>query len=131
MCSIGLVNLLVRDYDEARDFYTQKMGFKLVEEKDFGGGKRWIVVSPPGAPENSTGLLLAKASQPEEEAAVGNQSGGRVFMFLNTDDFARDYGSMKANGVEFLEEPRYEVYGDVVVLRDLYGNKFDLIQRKT
>jgi hypothetical protein len=102
----------------------------LTSNQDFGGGKRWIVVSPPGAAENSSGLLLAKAGKPEEVAAVGNQSGGKVFMFLNTDDFQRDYGSMKANGVEFLEEPRYEVYGDVVVLRKLYGNKFDLIQRK-
>ena len=126
--SIANVSLLVTDYDQAIDFYTQKMGFTLLEDTDLGSEKRWVQV----APKNNTGtaLLLAKASNPEQSAAVGNQSGGRVFLFLQTDDFWTDYTAMKDAGVEFCEQPREESYATVVVLQDLYGNKWDLIERK-
>ncbi|MBE0362053.1 hypothetical protein PULV_a3737 [Pseudoalteromonas ulvae UL12] len=126
--SIANVSLLVTDYDQAIDFYTQKMGFALLEDTDLGAGKRWVQV----APKNNTGtaLLLAKASSAEQCAAVGNQSGGRVFLFLQTDDFWADYNAMKDAGVEFCEQPREESYATVVVLQDLYGNKWDLIERK-
>lgn len=126
---IGSLALLVRDYDEAIAFYTQKLGFQLLEDTDLGGGKRWVLVAPPGSTETS--LLLAQAASPEQENAIGNQSGGRVFLFLHTDDFWRDYNAMKASGIRFLEEPRTEPYGTVVVFEDLYGNKWDLIQMKT
>lgn len=123
---IGTVALVVNDYDEAIAFYTQKLRFELVEDTDMGGGKRWVVVSPP----NSTGtnLLLAKASNDEQHKSVGNQAGGRVFLFLQTNDLWRDYEFMKSQGVEFTEEPRVEDYGTVVVFKDLYGTKWDLIQ---
>ena len=126
---IGSVSLLVRDYDEAVSFYVDKLGFNLIEDTDMGNGKRWILV----APQNSTGacLLLAKASSPEQLLHVGNQTGGRVFLFLHTDDFWRDYNRMKENGVHFLEEPRNEPYGMVVVFEDLYGNKWDLLEMNT
>ncbi|HKJ40176.1 MAG TPA: VOC family protein [Anaerolineales bacterium] len=122
---IGAISLLVKDYDEAISFYTEKLHFELVEDTDMGGGKRWVVVSPPGSGE--TRLLLAKAASPAQESSIGNQTGGRVFLFLHTDDFWRDYESMRANGVRFLEDPRTEVYGTVVVFEDLYGNKWDLL----
>lgn len=123
---IGTVALVVNDYDEAIAFYTQKLRFELLEDTDMGGGKRWVVVSPP----NSTGtnLLLAKASNDEQRKSVGNQTGGRVFLFLYTNDFWRDYEFMKSQGVEFTEEPRSEEFGTVVVFKDLYGTKWDLIQ---
>jgi catechol 2,3-dioxygenase-like lactoylglutathione lyase family enzyme len=125
---IGSLALLVHDYDEAIAFYTQKLGFQLLEDTDLGGGKRWVLVAPPGSTETS--LLLAQAASTEQESAIGNQSGGRVFLFLHTDDFWRDYNAMKASGIRFLEEPRTEPYGTVVVFEDLYGNKWDFIELK-
>ena len=126
--SLALVALVVRDYDEAINFYTQKLSFTLSEDTDMGGGKRWVVVTPPG--RGGSGLLLARAVSESQSAVVGSQTGGRVFLFLYTDDFWRDYNVMKTRGVKFLEEPRNEPYGTVVVFEDLYGNKWDFIQRK-
>ncbi|WP_299394534.1 VOC family protein [Pelagibius sp.] len=123
---LGLVALLVRDYDEAIGFYVGKLGFDLIEDSDQGGGKRWVVVSPPGAAE--TRLLLAKAADESQRARIGDQTGGRVFLFLMTDDFARDHRAMQAAGVTFLEAPREEPYGTVAVFEDLYGNRWDLLQ---
>lgn len=119
--------LVVRDYDEAIDFYTKTLHFTLVEdtyqpEQD----KRWVVVAPPGS--NGATLLLARASNPEQEAFVGNQAGGRVFLFLNTDDFWRDYNEMMERGVKFVREPKTAPYGIVAVFEDLYGNLWDLLQ---
>ncbi|OUJ75488.1 VOC family protein [Hymenobacter crusticola] len=122
---IGRVTLLVRNYDEAIAFYTQKLGFQLLEDTDLGGGKRWVVVAPAGA---ATGLLLAQPTDEAQAAYIGNQGGGRVWLFLHTDDFWADYHRMQAAGVRFLEEPRQEVYATVVVLEDLYGNKWDLLE---
>jgi catechol 2,3-dioxygenase-like lactoylglutathione lyase family enzyme len=122
---LSLTALIVGDYDAAIDFYVNKVGFELVEDTDRGGGKRWVVVSPgPG----SGALLLAKASGPEQAARVGDQTGGRVFLFLQTDNFARDHGRMTAAGVRFLEAPRQEAYGTVAVFEDLYGNRWDMIE---
>ena len=130
--TIGYVALAVRDYDEAIAFFTQKVGFDLVEDsisKDrLGHEKRWVLVAPPRS--RGTKLLLAKASTPEEESRIGNQIGGRVFLFLHTDDFWRDYQAMTAAGVKFLESPREEPYATVAVFEDLYGNKWDLLQMK-
>jgi catechol 2,3-dioxygenase-like lactoylglutathione lyase family enzyme len=125
---IGSMALVVRDYDEAIAFYTQKLRFDLLEDTDLGDGKRWVRVAPPGSTE--TGLLLAQAASPEQASRIGNQTGGRVFLFLHTDDFWRDYNAMKSNGVRFLEEPRLEAYGTVAVFEDLYGNKWDLLALK-
>jgi catechol 2,3-dioxygenase-like lactoylglutathione lyase family enzyme len=125
---IGSLALVVADYDAAIDWYTRVLGFQLLEDTDMGGGKRWVMVSPPGASE--TRLLLAKASTPEQLARVGDQTGGRVFLLLHTDDFWRDYERMKTAGAEFCEQPRDEAYGTVVVFKDLYGNKWDLLQLK-
>jgi catechol 2,3-dioxygenase-like lactoylglutathione lyase family enzyme len=124
---LACVALLVREYDEAIAFFTQALGFELVEDTDRGGGKRWVLVRPPGA---ETALLLARAATPEQRASVGNQSGGRVFLFLQTDDFQRDYARMRARGVRFAEEPRHEAYGTVAVFLDLYGNRWDLLQSR-
>ncbi len=124
---LGHVTVLVRDYDEALAFYTKALGFKVIEDSALGDGKRWVLVGPPGSV--GTSLLLAKATTPEQAGSVGNQTGGRVFLFLQTDDFWRDYRSMKSKGVPFREEPREEPYGTVVVFEDLYGNKWDLVQR--
>jgi lactoylglutathione lyase len=123
---IGNIALVVENYDDAIAFYTKKLQFELVEDTDLGGGKRWVQISPP----NSTGtnLLLAQASNDEQLKSVGNQAGGRVFLFLQTNDFWRDYEFMKAQGVEFTEDPRSEEYGTVVVFKDLYGTKWDLLQ---
>jgi len=123
---LGAVTLLVRDYDEAIGFFTGKLGFVLAEDTPLTGGKRWVRVVPRGS--MGPGLLLAKAATPEQQAAVGSQAGGRVFLFLHTDDFSRDYGAMVAAGVVFAEEPRRESYGTVAVFRDLYGNKWDLLE---
>ncbi|HIP79484.1 MAG TPA: VOC family protein [Kiloniellaceae bacterium] len=123
---LGLIALLVRDYDEAIGFYVGKLGFDLIEDSSQGGGKRWVVVSPPGAKE--TRLLLAKASGGSQRERVGDQTGGRVFLFLMTDDFERDHQAMQAAGVVFLEAPRKEPYGTVAVFEDLYGNRWDLLQ---
>ena len=132
MQTLGYVALVVRDYDEAIAFFTQKLGFELVEDsasKDrLGREKRWVLVAPAGS--RGTRLLLARASTPEEVSRTGNQTGGRVFLFLHTDDFWRDYRLMEARGVKFLELPREETYGTVAVFEDLYGNKWDLLQLK-
>jgi len=124
--SIASLSLVVRDYDEATDYFTRCLRFRLMEDTDQGNGKRWVVVAPPGF--NGASLLLAKAVNSEQESRIGNQTGGRVFLFLHTDDFWGDYQDMKARGVHFLEEPRVEPYGIVVVFEDLYGNKWDFIQ---
>jgi catechol 2,3-dioxygenase-like lactoylglutathione lyase family enzyme len=126
--SVGNVTLMVRDYDEAIVFFTQSLGFELRQDADLGGGKRWVVVAPDST---GSGLLLAKAVNVEQEKAIGNQSGGRVFMFLHTDNFVRDYEKMLSRGVHFLETPRDESYGSVAVFADLYGNKWDLLQLKS
>jgi catechol 2,3-dioxygenase-like lactoylglutathione lyase family enzyme len=125
--SIVHVALVVRDYDEAIEFYTKKLHFTLVEdtyqpEQD----KRWVVVAPPGS--IGTTLLLARASKPEQEPFIGNQSGGGVFLFLNTDDFWRDYHEMVSQGIKFVREPKKESYGTVAVFEDLYGNLWDLLE---
>ncbi len=123
------IALVVRDYDEAIAFYTQTLNFTLVEDTyQPAQDKRWVVVAPPGARE--TTLLLARAATPEQAAFIGNQSGGRVFLFLHTDDFWRDYHEMVARGIRFVREPKEEDYGTVAVFADLYGNLWDLIQRK-
>jgi catechol 2,3-dioxygenase-like lactoylglutathione lyase family enzyme len=123
---IGAITLLVQDYDEAITFYTEKIGFTLLEDTPITPEKRWVLVAPPAG---ETCLLLAKATTPEQVAQMGNQAGGRVFLFLNTDHFWADYERMQAAGVAFLETPREESYGMVVVFVDLYGNKWDLLQR--
>ena len=123
---IATLSLLVADYDHAIAFYRDTMGFSLVADTPLGPGKRWVLVAPPG--NSGARLLLAQADSAEQRAAVGNQAGGRVMLFLETDDFARDYASMVAKGVTFLEAPRHEAYGSVAVFADLYGNKWDLIE---
>lgn len=125
---LGLVSVLVADYDEAIAFYTEKLGFSLQEDSP-QGNKRWVVVSP----RQSAGcaLLLAKASDASQQAMIGQQGAGRVWLFLQTDDFWADYQRMLAAGVQFLEQPRQEVYATVVVFCDLYGNKWDLLQRNS
>jgi catechol 2,3-dioxygenase-like lactoylglutathione lyase family enzyme len=124
---IATVALVVADYDEAIDWYTRKLGFILFDDIDFGGGKRWVTVGPA---QGGARLLLAQASGEEQASRIGNQTGGRVFLFLETDDFARDHADMLAAGVEFRESPRHEAYGSVAVFADLYGNLWDLIQPK-
>ncbi len=123
---LGALSLLVRDYDEALAYYVGVLGFDRVEDTDLGGGKRWVLVAPPGARECR--LLLARATNAEQAAAVGRQSGGRVFLFLHTDDFARDHRRYRERGVRFIEEPRHEAYGTVAVFEDLYGNRWDLLE---
>lgn len=123
---IGMIALVVDNYDDAIEFYTSKLQFTLIEDTDLGSGKRWVLVYPPNS--NGTNLLLAKASTDEQKLAVGNQTGGRVFLFLQTNNFWKNYELMKANGVVFNEEPRTEAYGMVVVFQDLYGNKWDLLE---
>ena len=138
---IGSIALVVKDYDDAIEFYTQKLNFELVEDTDLGDDKRWVLISPPnsngansnetnsnGANSSRTNLLLAKATTPEQISAIGNQTGGRVFLFLHTNDFWRDYNLMLSKGVTFNEEPRVEPYGTVVVFEDLYGTQWDLLQ---
>jgi len=127
--SIGYVTLLVKDYDEAIRFFTHSLGFQLVEDTQLTDTKRWVLVAPSGSP--GTRLLLAKAVTAEQLSKVGNQTGGRVFMFLHTDDFWRDYEAMRSRGVTFLEVPRQEPYGIVAVFQDLYGNKWDLLELRT
>src|SRR5580692_12574194 len=124
--TLGHIALIVRDYDEALDFFTRTLNFKLIEDTRLSKDKRWVLIAPPGS--QGTNLLLAQASTPEQAARIGNQTGGRVFLFLHTDDFGRDYREMKARGVKFLEAPRQEVYGTVAVFEDLYGNKWDLLE---
>lgn len=122
---IAAVALVVRDYDEAIAYFTESLRFALVEDTPLDGGKRWVVVQPTGG---GTALLLARAATAEQAARVGDQTGGRVFLFLHTDDFWRDYRDMQARGVRFAEEPRDEAYGTVAVFVDLYGNRWDLVQ---
>lgn len=124
---LGLTAIVVTDYDEAIDFYVGKLGFELVEDRDVPEQqKRWVVVAPPGCKES--GLLLARAVGDEQSSRVGNQTGGRVFLFLYTDNFWRDYEAFRAKGVEFVREPKKESYGTVAVFADLYGNLWDLFQ---
>ncbi len=123
---IVAVTLLVPDYDKAIAYYVGKLGFRLAEDTALSPTKRWVVVAPPGSGE--TGLLLAQADSPIQRRAIGNQAGGRVFLILKTDDFDRDFARFKKAGIEFLEEPRLEAYGKVVVFRDAFGNKWDLIE---
>ena len=127
--SIGQLSLLVRDYDEAINFYVQTLGFTLVEDSYIPDqDKRWVIVAPPGSIESR--LLLARASNEEQSTRIGNQTGGRVFLFLFTDDFWRDFESYKTKGVVFVREPKKEPYGTVAVFQDLYGNLWDLLQLK-
>ena len=128
--TIAHISLVVRDYDEAITFFTQSLGFELIEDtpsKDRQGrDKRWVLIAPRGS--SGTQILLAKASNKEEASRIGNQTGGRVFLFLHTDDFRRDYKAMKDKGVKFIREPKEEEYGTVAVFEDLYGNQWDLLQ---
>ena len=125
--ALAHIALVVKDYDEAIDFYTKKLHFTLVEDTyQQAQDKRWVIVAPPGSAGAS--LLLAKASKAEQEAFIGNQSGGRVFLFLATDDFLRDYNDMLSKNIEFVREPKEMEYGTVAVFKDLYGNLWDLVQ---
>jgi catechol 2,3-dioxygenase-like lactoylglutathione lyase family enzyme len=127
--SLGLVSLVVRDYDEALDFFVGKLGFQLVEDSPVPEqAKRWVVIAPRGAVESR--LLLARASTPDQESRIGAQTGGRVFLFLHTDNFWRDYERYKEQGIIFVREPKNEPYGTVAVFKDLYGNLWDLIEPK-
>lgn len=123
---VATVSLLVRDYAEAKAWFLEKLDFALAEDTVLGGSKRWLVVEPRG--RGGARILLAKAEGPSQEAAIGAQAGGRVFLFLETDDFDRDHAEMKGRGVVFAEEPRHEPYGTVAVFTDLYGNRWDLLQ---
>lgn len=125
--SVAYLALLVRDYDEAIAWFTERLDFELLEDSDLGGGKRWVRVAPRGGA--GAAILLARAARPEQESRVGDQAGGRVFLFLHTDDFWRDHRVMSERGVTFEEEPRSEEYGMVAVFRDLYGNRWDLVER--
>jgi predicted enzyme related to lactoylglutathione lyase len=122
--SIATVTIVVRDYDEAIAFYVDRLGLTLFADQDLGGGKRWVTVGAEGGAR----LLLARGDGPGQAARVGDQTGGRVGFFIETDDFARDHARMIANGVHFIEAPRHEPYGTVAVFEDLYGNRFDLIE---
>jgi len=123
---IGYVALVVRDYDEALSYFTQVLGFELIEDTPLSEGKRWVLVAPPNS--QGTRLLLARAVTQEQSSRVGNQTGGRVFLFLHTDDFWRDYKVLRERGVKFQQPPREELYGTVAVFEDLYGNRWDLLQ---
>jgi catechol 2,3-dioxygenase-like lactoylglutathione lyase family enzyme len=123
---IAHIALVVRDYDEAIDFYVNKLGFNLIEDTKLTEEKRWVMVMPPGAKECS--LLLAKAANKRQRTSIGNQTGGRVFLFLFTDDFSRDYNNMLAKDIHFVRPPKEEPYGMVAVFEDLYGNMWDLLQ---
>lgn len=126
--SIATITLVVKDYDEAIGFYRDRVGFNLIADTPLGSGKRWVLVAPPGG---GAQLLLARADGASQEAAIGRQTGGRVALFLHTDDFAADHAAMMARGVRFLEAPRHETYGFVAVFEDLYGNKWDLIEPRS
>ena len=123
---IAHIALVVKDYDEAIDFYREKLGFSLLEDTVLSDTKRWVLMRPPGSGECS--LLLAKAAKPEQERVIGNQTGGRVFLFLFTDNFKRDYDAMLMKGIRFVRPPAIEEYGTVAVFEDLYGNLWDLIE---
>jgi len=124
--SIAQLAILVRNYEEALEFFTRKLGFQLLQDTPLPDNKRWLLVAPPDS--RGAALLLAEADTPEQSLAIGNQTGGRVFLFLHTDDFWRDYKTYQSRGVHFLESPRQESYGTVAVFEDLYGNKWDLLQ---
>lgn len=124
---IGYVSVVVRDYDEALAYFINVLGFELIEDTTLDGDKRWVLIAPPGSQE--TRLLLARAVTEQQTSRVGNQTGGRVFLFLHTDDFWRDYHALKERGVNFLEAPRKEPYGTVAVFEDIYGNRWDLLQK--
>jgi catechol 2,3-dioxygenase-like lactoylglutathione lyase family enzyme len=126
--TLGHVTLVVRDYDEALEFYTRTLNFIIIEDTRLSEGKRWVLIAPPGSP--GTNLLLAQASTPEQVSRIGNQTGGRVFLFLHTDNFWRDYKEMTARKVKFIREPHEESYGTVAVFEDLYGNLWDLLELK-
>jgi catechol 2,3-dioxygenase-like lactoylglutathione lyase family enzyme len=126
MPHIAHVTLVVRDYDAAIAWFVEKLDFVLVEDTDLGEGKRWVLVAPRG--EGGTQLLLAKAASPQQEARIGDQTGGRVFLFLHTDDFQRDYDALRARGVTFVRPPRTDVHGTVAVFEDLCGNLWDLLE---
>ena len=127
--SLAHIALVVRDYDEAIAFYVGKLGFTLVaDDYQPQQDKRWVLVAPPGSPPGGCSLLLARASTPEQEKFIGNQAGGRVFLFLRTDDFDRDHAAMIAKGVEFVRPPKQTNYGKVAVFLDLYGNRWDLVE---
>ena len=129
--SLAHVALVVRDYDEAIAWFTAKLGFTLVvDDYQPEQDKRWVVVAPPGSPPGASTILLARASKSEQDDFIGNQAGGRVFLFLATDDFDRDYDAYRANGVRFIREPKHAPYGTVAVFEDLYGNLWDLLQVK-
>jgi predicted enzyme related to lactoylglutathione lyase len=125
---IAQFTVTVRDYDEALEFYVDKLGFERIEDTDLGEGKRWVRVRPAGS--TGAGILLARAVSDTQNASVGNQAGGRVFVFLETDDFWRDYHRLVERGVAFVRPPSDEPYGTVAVFEDLYGNRFDLIEPK-
>jgi catechol 2,3-dioxygenase-like lactoylglutathione lyase family enzyme len=125
---LGSLSLLIPDYDEAIAYYVGTLGFTLIEDTDRGEGRRWVVIAP--APDAATHLILARADTPAQRATVGNQGGGRVWLFLHTNDFLADHARLQANGVQFLEEPRHESYGSVAVFQDRYGNKWDLLEPK-
>ena len=127
---IGLVSIVVRDYDEAIDFYTRVLGFELMEDTVLSPVKRWVVVRPSGSEGKGCQLLLAKAANPEQESRIGNQTGGRVFLFLYTDDIRRDHESLLRQGVDIVRPPSKEEYGTVLVFSDLYGNLWDLIEAR-
>jgi catechol 2,3-dioxygenase-like lactoylglutathione lyase family enzyme len=120
------ITFLVDDYDKAIDFFTRKLNFKLVEDTKLSDEKRWVLVTPQGS--GNCCLLLAKASNDEQKKSIGNQSGGRVFLFLQTDNFTRDYQNLIDNGIKIVREPKSEDYGTVLVFEDLYGNLWDLIE---
>jgi catechol 2,3-dioxygenase-like lactoylglutathione lyase family enzyme len=126
--TLGHVALVVREYDEAIAFFTRTLNFKLIEDTRMSEEKRWVLIAPPGS--QGTSLLLARAATPEQLSRIGNQTGGRVFLFLHTDDFWRDYNEMTARKVKFTRPPSEETYGTVAVFEDLYGNQWDLLQRK-
>ena len=129
MSNLGMITVVVDNYDTAIDYYTTALGFTLVEDTKMSETKRWVVVAPD--PNNGAALVLAEATTPEQTAAIGNQSGGRVMFFLYTDNFDRDYALMAKHNVAFTEEPRLEDFGKVVVFADKYGNKWDFIERRT
>ncbi len=124
--NIAHIALVVREYDEAIAFYTEKLNFKLIEDTPLSAEKRWVIIAPPGS--SGCKLLLARAANAEQRTRIGNQTGGRVFLFLFTDDFWRDFENMKSKGIEFVRQPVEEEYGTVAVFKDLYGNLWDIIQ---
>ena len=122
------ISVIVKDYDEAIEYYTKKLNFNLIEDTKLSDTKRWVVISPPGNSETS--ILLSKALNLKQKKFIGNQTGGRVFLFLHTDNFWEDYDRLKNHGIKFIEKPREEEYGTVAVFEDIYGNKWDLVQLK-